>query len=180
MRKGGGGAVLAGEGIACDGRGGGGGGTLPVIDLIGDPPEGEPVRGGTEGTIREGIDGFTGETLRGGRAGDGRDGGLEARTGGGALRGGGGTVGLSLAGRAGAGLAGGAGADEGGLGGPGAVGFVDAFLVGEGALGMMGGRARLAALADCACSHKSSPKQHIPRLTDAILCSRFEFWHTPS
>ena len=50
---------------------------------------------GMTGTVRDGVDGFTGDSVRGGMRGEGRDGGvggLPARTGGGGLRGGGGGV----------------------------------------------------------------------------------------
>lgn len=86
-RRGGGGAALAGEtGERVDNLGGGGGGAFARV-------EGEPVLGGIAGTALEAN--FTGEPMRGGTGGDGRDGeedGLAARTGGGALRGGGGAV----------------------------------------------------------------------------------------
>ena len=136
-RRGGGGAALAGEtGERADDLGGGGGGAFARADF---KLEGELVLGGIAGTALEA--GFTGEPVRGGTGGDGRDGeeaGLAARTGGGALRGGGGAVVgfgafavvvFCLAGNEG-------------------VARTGAGAVGLAALGTTGGRARLGAFAN--------------------------------
>jgi hypothetical protein len=171
---GGGGTVLAGEaGPVLEGLGGGGGALPGVVGgggtfLLGACADCKLERGGMAGTGRDMVEeaGRTGgETLRAGRAGDGRKGGaggaggLELRTGGGALRGGGGALiggsGTVREGRPSARRLGGAGDGMEGLGeGTDLLGGDGAIGVEVSRLGMEGGLPNTRGFASKKCEYR--------------------------